>query len=75
MRTALLLIALLWGASAIAAPTWTVLPLDARGVDRAAVATFRDLLISELGTRNRARFVDGKRPCNDVPCAQQAGRR
>jgi hypothetical protein len=75
MRLALLCFAVLWASPGVAAPTWTVLPLDARGVDRAAVATFRDLLISELGTRNRARFVDGARACNDVPCAQQAGRK
>lgn len=74
MRFILPLLLLLGVTAAIAAPTWTVLPLDARGVDSNAVATFRDLLISELGTRNRARFVDAPTPCNDVPCAQRAGK-
>ena len=70
----LVFLLLLSASAAVAAPTWTVLPLDARGVDRNSVATFRDLLISELGTRNRARFVDAPKPCNDVPCAQRAGK-
>ena len=65
---------LLGATSALAAPTWTVLPLDSRGVDSDSAATFRDLLISELGARNKARFVDAPAPCNDVPCAQRAGK-
>lgn len=72
MRSALFLLLLL--GTAWAAPTWTVLPIDSRGIDSTSTATFRDLLIAELGARNGARFVDGTGTCSDVPCGQKAGR-
>lgn len=61
-------------AAASAAPTWTVLPIEGRGVDQTSASTFRDLLIAEIGARNGARFVDANARCVDVPCAQQIGK-
>lgn len=72
MRCALFVLALC--NLAWAAPTWTVLPIDARGIDGTSAGTFRDLLISELGSRNGARFVDSGERCSDVPCAQRVGK-
>lgn len=77
MRYALAVFALIGSTllnAAWAAPTWTVLPIDSRGVDGTSAATFRDLLISEIGSRNGARFVDATTRCSDVPCAQEAGK-
>ncbi len=73
MRILLLLALALSPALAAAAPAWSVLPLDARGVDADAAATFRDLLVAELGARNGADFIDGPRACSDLPCARDAG--
>ena len=58
---------------ASAAPTWSVLPFEARGVEPGAVETFHDLLVTELGARNGARFVASDQSCSDVPCARKVG--
>ncbi len=71
-RLALALVLL--AASPAAAATWTVLPMQSRGVEPDAADTFRALLVTEIARRNQAQFVDSELPCADVPCAQQAGR-
>lgn len=73
-RCAALLLTLLLPAAAAAEEVWSVLPLGTRGVDLDTAATFRDLLIAELGARNEASFVDADKACTDVPCARSAGR-
>lgn len=56
------------------AEAWSVLPFGARGVDLDTTATFRDLLVAELGGKTRANFVDTDDVCTDVPCAMEVGR-
>ncbi len=53
---------------------WTVLPMEARGVEPGAADIFRDLLQNELSTRTGAAFRDGSGSCTDVPCARNAGK-
>ena len=53
--------------------SWTVLPLNARGVDEGVAETFRDLLQNELSTRNGAAFIAGGQKCQDAPCAVASG--
>lgn len=62
-------------ASALATPTWLVLPLQTTSPDDAdAAATVRDLLANEITTVNQARIVAGDAACVDTPCAQAAGK-
>ncbi len=56
--------------------TWTVLPLKARSVEGDATEIFRELLQSELASRNNARFVAPNQsdPCSDNSCAISAAK-
>lgn len=69
----LIALSLLLASSAAAADAWSVLPFQSRGVDEEVADTFRDLLVSELGSRTGGTFINGTASCSDVPCAREVG--
>lgn len=70
--TLLLTLLLTLAHPAHAGDAWTVLPLQGRGLDTETLETFRDLVISELTSRNGATFVTVDAPCADAPCARKS---
>ncbi len=58
---------------ASAQEVWSVLPMNARGVDQVTAETFRDLLQLELAGLTPHRFLAGTSPCADDACAQAVG--
>jgi hypothetical protein len=69
------LVALGGTAAAQGAPTWALVPLEARGVDAATVETFTGLLRSELGQRLGTPVALIRVPhCADAGCAVPAAR-
>lgn len=55
------------------ADTWVITRLKNRGVEMGAVATFSDLLQTELGQRTGVGFATTAHACGDVPCAVSVG--
>ncbi len=56
--------------AAHAAEVWVVHRLGTQGVDEATAATFRDLLIAELGERVAATFAQADAVCDGSECAR-----
>ena len=59
--------------TAYAKSTWTILPINSRGVSKDHTDTFHDLLQHELSNQTGQQFVTSTATCKDVPCAEAAG--